>query len=311
MSRFATEYHAPVLLSPTVSHLVTKSSGVYVDGTLGGGGHSQAILEQLDENGKLFGIDQDDEALREATARLRNDARFEAVKGNFGFYDVLLAPEYKGKITGILLDLGVSSHQIDDPARGFSFQQEGPLDMRMGNLMRLSAEQVVNEYDLGELRRIFYEYGEERHSNAIAKKIIESRPIATTAELKKAITKVVSGKFENKTLARIFQAIRIEVNRELEMLRQALEHAVEWLEPGGRLVVISYHSLEDRLVKHFMKAGNFEGEIPKDLYGNNLSPFDVITRKPIEADDKEIAENPRSRSARLRVAEKREVQEAA
>lgn len=311
MSRCATNYHAPVLLSPTISHLVVNPSGIYVDGTLGGGGHAQAILEQLSEDGRLFGIDQDDEALREATARLKHDSRFEAIKGNFGFYNVLLSPDLKGKINGILLDLGVSSHQIDDPTRGFSFQQEGPLDMRMGNLIRLSAEQVVNEYDLHDLKRIFFEYGEERHSSAIAKKIIEARPIKTTAELKKVITKVVSGKFEKKTLARIFQAIRIEVNRELDMLRKALEHAVDWLAPGGRLVVISYHSLEDRLVKHFMKAGNFEGKIPKDVFGNDISPFVVITKKPIVADEAEQKENPRSRSARLRVAQKREIEEAA
>lgn len=299
-------YHIPVLRDESVNQLITKPNGVYIDATLGGGGHSSVILEKLDADGKLFGIDQDDEALTEARTKIGNDARFEAVKGNFGFFDVLLPQELKGKISGILLDLGVSSHQIDAGERGFSFQKDGPLDMRMGNLTGFTAERVVNEYDLDDLKRIFYEYGEERHSAAIAKKIIASRPIKTTSELKNAINTIVSGKFANKTLARIFQAIRIEVNRELEVLRMVLEKSVEWLEVDGRIVVISYHSLEDRLVKHFLKSGNFSGEIPKDVFGNELGPFKLITRKPIEADEEEIKRNPRSRSAHMRVAERKE-----
>lgn len=309
MSLAMPAYHIPVLRNESIEQLVTKKDGIYIDGTLGGGGHSASVLEKLDGNGRLFGIDQDDEALAEARQKIGSDARFEAVKGNFGFFDVLLPQEMKGKITGILLDLGVSSHQIDAGARGFSFQQDGPLDMRMGNLIGFTAERVINEYDLSELKRIFFEYGEERHSGPIAKKIILMRPIKTTAELKKVITSVVSGKHENKTLARIFQAIRIEVNRELEMLRMVLEKSVDWLEVGGRLVVISYHSLEDRLVKHFLKAGNFSGVAPKDIFGNELGPFSPITKKPIVASDEEMSRNPRSRSAHLRVAEKKAMEE--
>lgn len=299
-------YHIPVLREKSVNQLITKLNGVYIDATLGGGGHSVVILDKLGSGGKLFGIDQDDEALNEARKNIGEDARFEAVKGNFGFFDVLLPQELKGKISGILLDLGVSSHQIDAGERGFSFMKDGPLDMRMGNLTGFTAERVVNEYDLDDLKRIFYEYGEERHSAVIAKKIIASRPIKTTTELSIVIKSIVSGKFENKTLARIFQAIRIEVNRELEVLRMVLEKSVEWLEVGGRVVVISYHSLEDRLVKHFLKSGNFSGVIPKDVFGNELVPFKLITRKPIEADEEEIKRNPRSRSAHLRVAERKE-----
>jgi len=299
-------YHVPVLLNESVELLITNKDGIYLDATLGGGGHSAAILEKIHSTGRLFGLDQDDEALNEAGNRLGNDERFTAVKGNFGHFDVYLDQKLKGNLTGILLDLGVSSHQIDVGDRGFSFQQDGPLDMRMGNLSGLTAERVINEYELSELKRIFFEYGEERHSNAIAKKIIESRPIRTTFELKKVIRSIVSGKHENKTLARIFQAVRIEVNRELEMLRNVLEKSVEWLADDGRLVVISYHSLEDRLVKHYMRAGDFSGVIPKDVFGNDLSPFKVITRKHVEATEEEIKLNSRSRSARLRAVELKE-----
>jgi len=299
-------YHVPVLLNESVELLITNKDGIYLDATLGGGGHSAAILEKIHSTGRLFGLDQDDEALKEAGNRLGSDERFTAVKGNFGHFDVYLDQKLKGNLSGILLDLGVSSHQIDEGDRGFSFQQDGPLDMRMGNLSGLTAERVINEYELTELKRIFLEYGEERHSNAIAKKIIENRPIRTTFELKKAIRSIVSGKHENKTLARIFQAVRIEVNRELEMLRNVLEKSVEWLAKDGRLVVISYHSLEDRLVKHYMRAGDFSGVIPKDVFGNDISPFKVITRKAVEASEEEIKINIRSRSARLRAVELKE-----
>jgi 16S rRNA (cytosine1402-N4)-methyltransferase len=306
MNALEKTYHVPVLLQESIELLITNKDGIYLDATLGGGGHSAVILEKIHSAGRLFGLDQDDEALKEAGDRLGNDERFTAVKGNFGHFDVYLDQKLKGYLTGILLDLGVSSHQIDEGNRGFSFQQDGPLDMRMGNLSGLTAERVINEYELSELKRIFFEYGEERHSNAIAKKIIESRPIRTTFELKKAIRSIVSGKHENKTLARIFQAVRIEVNRELEMLRNVLEKSVEWLAVDGRLVVISYHSLEDRLVKHYMRAGDFSGVIPKDFFGNDLSPFKLITRKPVEATEEEIKLNSRSRSARLRAVELKE-----
>lgn len=304
-------YHIPVMLKETVDYLVIEPNGIYVDGTLGGGGHSKFILSKLVNSGRVFGIDQDDEALKEAKAKIGDDARFEAIKGNFGFLDVLLDPKYKGSLSGILVDLGVSSHQIDESERGFSFQEEGPLDMRMGNLTSLTAEKVVNEYSLDDLKRIFFQYGEEKLSGPIAKVIVQSRPLSTTADLKKCITSVVKGKFQNKSLARIFQAIRIEVNRELEMLKQFLKNCVSWLKDGGRLVVLSYHSLEDRLVKQFMKTGSFSNEVPKDVFGNNLAPFKLITRKPIEATNEEIAINPRARSARLRVAERKILREVA
>jgi 16S rRNA (cytosine1402-N4)-methyltransferase len=299
-----TAYHAPVLAKETVNLLVTDPSGWYVDGTLGGGGHTALLLEALNAQGKVSGIDQDEEALAEATNRVGHDARFQPVAGNFGFMDTLLGEEADGAISGILLDLGVSSHQIDEAERGFSYKQDGPLDMRMGMFTRQTASDVVNSYEEYELARIFLEYGEERHSRRIARAVIEARPVETTAQLASAVRAVIPPVHANKSLARIFQAIRIEVNRELEMLDRALRVSLRLLKPGGRIAVISYHSLEDRMVKHYFKSGNADGEVERDFYGNTFSPFRVVNKEVVVATEAEIASNPRARSAKLRVAER-------
>lgn len=296
--------HIPVMLRECMDALITDKNGIYVDGTLGGGGHSKEILSRLGENGHLFGIDQDDEALEAAQNCIGNDSRFELVKGNFGYLTTLLPPQTHGQIAGILLDLGVSTHQIKEGERGFSFQEDGPLDMRMGNLSGISAYQVVNEYDYETLRDVIFHYGEERGSKLIAKAIIAARPIETTGELRKVISGVVNKRFEVKSLARVFQGIRIEVNRELDMLKNVLEQSLQVLKPGGRLVVMSYHSLEDRIVKQFFKTGNLKNKLEKDFYGNIISPLKPVTRQVITPTDDEIALNPAARSAKLRVAEK-------
>jgi len=284
--------------------LVTNPNGIYIDGTLGGGGHSKEILNHLDTNGKLFSIDQDDEAIAAASEYIGDDDRFSILKGNFGYLTTLLPPPNHGQVAGILLDLGVSTHQIREGERGFSFQQDGPLDMRMGNMTRLTAYEVVNNYEYEQLRDIIFNYGEEKASRRIAQAIIQSRPIETTNELRIVIAEVVNQKFLVKTLARVFQAIRIEVNQELEVLKDVLSQSLEVLKEGGRLVVMSYHSLEDRLVKRFLKAGNFEGKINKDFFGNDLSPFRLINRQVITPSPNEVAQNPAARSAKLRIAEK-------
>ncbi len=296
--------HIPVMLSECMDGLITDPNGIYIDGTLGGGGHSKEILNHLGPEGQLFSIDQDDEAISAATAYIGDDERFSILKGNFGYLTTLLPPPNNGQVAGILLDLGVSTHQIKEGERGFSFQEDGPLDMRMGNMTRLTAYEVVNNYEYEELRDIIFHYGEEKASRKIAKAIIESRPIETTGELRKAITEVVNQKFLVKTLARVFQAIRIEVNQELEVLKDVLTQSLEVLKVGGRLVIMSYHSLEDRLVKRFLKSGNFSGKVEKDFYGNDLSPFRLINRQVITPSPHEVAHNPAARSAKLRVAEK-------
>tara|TARA_Y100001935_G_scaffold217449_1_gene189597 strand:- start:35362 stop:36300 length:939 start_codon:yes stop_codon:yes gene_type:complete len=296
--------HIPVMLNECMEHLITDPSGIYIDGTLGGGGHSKEILSLINTDGQLFSIDQDDEAIEAASERIGNDERFTILKGNFGYLSTLLPPQVHGRVTGILLDLGVSTHQIKDGERGFSFQEDGPLDMRMGNLTGLSAYQVVNEYDYEPLRDLIFHYGEEKASRKIARAIIDARPIESTGQLKHVVSEVVSPRFLVKSLARVFQAIRIEVNQELEMLKQVLQQSLEVLAPGGRLVVMSYHSLEDRLVKRFFKAGNFDGKVEKDFYGNVISPIKPLFNNVISPTDDEIARNPASRSAKLRVAEK-------
>ncbi len=295
--------HQPVLLEESVEYLITDSQGIYIDATLGGGGHSQALLSHLDSNAQLIGIDQDDEALSAANARIGQDNRFSSIKGNFGYLTRLLSPELHGEISGILLDLGVSTHQIKEADRGFTFQKEGPLDMRMSNLRGITAYQVVNEYSYEELRDVIYHYGEERLSREIASEIIDRRPIETTTELRDAVEAVVYGKHQIKSVARVFQGIRIEVNRELDMLRQVLDQSLELLKTGGRIVAISYHSLEDRIVKKFFRAGNHKGEIEKDFYGNPLSPIEEISGGIIRPSEEEIEQNPAARSAKMRVAQ--------
>ena len=296
--------HIPVMLRKCLDGLITHPDGIYIDGTLGGGGHSKAILDQLSANGTLFSVDQDDEAIAAASAYIGEDPRFNILKGNFGYLTTLLPPQYHGQVAGILLDLGVSTHQIKAGDRGFSFQEDGPLDMRMGNLTGLTAYEVVNNYEYEQLRDIIFHYGEEKASRKIARSIIDHRPVETTQDLRKAISEVVNPKFEVKSLARVFQAIRIEVNQELEVLKDVLKQSLEVLQEGGRLVVMSYHSLEDRLVKRFLKAGNFEGKVEKDFYGNNLSPFRLINKQVIIPSEQEVANNPAARSAKLRIAEK-------
>jgi len=302
-----TEYipHTPVLLDASLEFLITDPSGIYIDTTLGGGGHSRAILDQLNEDGMLFGVDQDAEARAAAAEYIGEDKRFSIVDGNFGFLKTIIPPEVHGKVSGVLFDLGVSTHQITEGARGFSFQKEGPLDMRMSELSGVSAYDVVNTYEYKQLRDIIYHYGEERLSRQIAAEIINRRPIETTLELREAIESVLYGRHIIKSVARVFQAIRIEVNRELEVLKDGLSQAFDLLKPGGRIVAISYHSLEDRIVKNYFKSGNFEGKIEKDFYGNPLMPIQVITRQIITPSDEEIEENSAARSAKLRVAEKK------
>ena len=299
-------YHIPVMLSETVDHLVTDSDGIYIDATLGGGGHAASILDTLSTEAKLFAVDQDDEALQEARQRLGEDARITFVKGNFGYLSTLIPPEYHSRIDGILMDLGVSSHQLDTGERGFSFQQDGPLDMRMSNLRGLDAGKVVNQYDYYRLRDIIFHYGEEKMSRQIARAIVQARPLSTTGELADVVRSTVTHPHQQKTLARVFQAIRIEVNRELEMLRSALYQSIDLLKPGGRLVVLSYHSLEDRQVKRFMKTGNTYGTQKKDFYGNVLRPIRPLIKNVIKPGQEEVDQNPAARSARLRVGERLE-----
>lgn len=296
-----TSYHIPVLLDASLRHLLTDPAGVYVDGTLGAGGHAAALLERLTPEARVFGIDQDDDALA-ASARRIDDARFEAIKGNFGFMETLIHPQYHGKVAGILLDLGVSSYQINEAGRGFSFQEEGPLDMRMGRLSPLNASQVLNTYSFERLRNIIYDFGEDRFAPAIARRIIEQRPLKTTFDLRAAVEEVVHGPDRVKSLARVFQAVRIEVNQELHVLKQVLPQLARLLRPGGSAVILSYHSLEDRIVKHYFRAGNDSGQPEKDFYGNVLRPFKPLFNKPVKADKQEIEQNTRARSARLRAA---------
>lgn len=298
-----TSYHEPVLLKEAVDVLVSDVNGVYIDGTLGGGGHTTRILQKLSDSGKVFGIDQDDDALKATSERI-NDRRLTTVKGNFGYMDVLLPVSMRGQISGILLDLGVSSHQIDAGSRGFSFREDGPLDMRMNSRTGQTAAEYLNSCKEEELVDVLFSYGEERFSRKIADAIIKRRPMETTGDLRKAVEAAVKGPQVVKSLARVFQAIRIEINQELEMLKMALKKSLLMLKPGGRLVAISYHSLEDRLVKNFMRSGNFEGTIEKDFYGNSIRPMEPLKPGLITPLDDEVERNPRARSARMRTAEK-------
>lgn len=299
-------YHIPVMLNECIQGLNIKKDGVYVDVTFGGGGHSRAILDRL-ENGRLIAFDQDQDA-RENAEALKSDSRFLFIQANFSFLERYLKVYNIGAVDGILADLGVSSHQIDDPSRGFSTRFDGPLDMRMNtNDGEQSAWEVVNNYSAEALQSIFSRYGEVHNSRTLANAIFTTRhnaPINTVGELV-AILKRFAPKYrEYKYYAQVFQAIRIEVNRELEALENFLTQTPKLLKPGGRLVVMSYHSLEDRLVKNFMLKGNFKGEPEKDFYGRVIKPLQAITKKPIEADEEEVLRNPRARSAKLRIAEK-------
>ena len=304
---YATAYHAPVLASAVVDGLVTDRAGVYVDGTLGGGGHSAALLDALDGNGLVVGIDQDDQALATARARLADaeaSGRFRAVKGNFGDLRQLVSElSFDRPVAGVLLDLGVSSHQLDDAGRGFAFSASGPLDMRMDAASGESARDLVARLSADELADVVYQYGEERRSRAIARAIKSAAP-TTTGDLADAVRSAVPNRDETKALARVFQALRIAVNRELDVLESVLPAALGVLAPGGRLAVIAYHSLEDRRAKQFLRTGRFTSTVEKDFYGNPLTPWSLVTRRAIVADEAEVARNPRARSARLRIAEK-------
>ncbi len=297
------EYHNPVLLKETVDGLNIKPDGVYVDVTFGGGGHSKEILSRLGPNGRLFGFDQDEDAWANALP----DDRFTLIQENFRYIKRFLRFHGVKSVDGILADLGVSSHQFDVPERGFSTRFDADLDMRMSKRNELDAHKVINEYDDANLRRVFLDYGELKAAPAIARTIIEAREkkvINTTEELKLILAKFLPDQFKNKILAQIYQAIRIEVNQEMEVLKEFLEQSLEILKPEGRLSVISYHSLEDRLVKRFMKNGMFEGEPERDFFGNFSVPFKII-EKLIVPSDQEIKVNNRARSAKLRVAEKK------
>lgn len=296
------EYHNPVLLHPTVDGLNIKPDGVYVDVTFGGGGHSKEILKRLGPNGKLFAFDQDEDALANALP----DERFTLINENFRFIKRFLRFHGVKSVDGILADLGVSSHQFDVPERGFSTRFDAELDMRMSQKNDLNAYRVVNEYEEQDLRRVFFDYGELKNAPVLARTIVEARkdnPIKTTDELKEVLKKYLPEKVRNKILAQIYQAIRIEVNQEMDVLKEFIEQSLEILKPGGRFSVISYHSLEDRLVKRFIKNGMFEGEPERDFFGNFSVPFKTIG-KLIVPDNEEIKINNRARSAKLRIAEK-------
>ena len=296
-------YHIPVLLHAAVDGLVVNKDGVYVDVTFGGGGHSKEILSRLNSGATLIGFDQDEDAV----ANSLDDSRFTLIDQNFKYLSNNLRLMKLNPVDGILADLGVSSHQFDAEHRGFSFRFDADLDMRMDSNDSLDAITVLNDYSQDALASIFWNYGELRESRKIAKRIVELRkdiPVTKTGQVINLSKGLVNKKKENQFLARIFQAIRIEVNREMEVLESFLNQATEMLLPGGRIVVITYHSLEDRMVKKFFKSGNIKGELSKDIYGNVDCPFKEITRKPILPAKEEIEINNRARSAKLRIAEK-------
>ena len=295
-------YHEAVLLDESVAGLSIQPNGIYVDVTFGGGGHSKSILQQL-ENGKLFAFDQDSDAQKNGI----DDNRLVLIAENFRFIKKFLRLEGINEVDGILADLGVSSHQFDTAERGFSIREDGDLDMRMNRDQELSAKTIVNQYELNDLSRIFRQFGELNNAYALAKSIVsyrEDKIIFTTEDLKKAVKHHVPPHKKNKILAQLFQAIRIEVNDELNALKEMLSQSVDLLKKGGRLSVISYHSLEDRLVKNLIKSGNFEGQIEKDFYGVPNVTLKSINRRPVTASQEELNSNPRSRSAKLRVGEK-------
>lgn len=296
-------YHLPVLLETSVDALNIRGDGVYVDCTFGGGGHSREILSRLGKSGRLYSFDRDLDAQRNAI----DDPRFTFVRGNFKYISNFMCYYGHEQVDGILADFGVSSHHFDEAERGFSYRFDGRLDMRMNQTSELTAETVLNTYSEEQLADVFYNYGELRQSRRIAAAICQKRheqPIKTIFQLVEILKPFCTRGRENKELAPIFQALRIEVNDELEAIERLLESSVELLKPAGRIVLISYHSLEDRLVKRFFKTGNLEGEIKKDFYGNLINPLRNINPKVIVSDSEELKDNSRARSARLRIAEK-------
>ena len=295
-------YHVPALLDESINGLNIRPDGIYIDVTFGGGGHSREILKHLG-SGRLIAFDQDSDAAVNAP----DDSRFMLLNQNFRFLRNNLRYIGVSSADGIIADLGVSFHQFDIPERGFSFRQDASLDMRMNLDASVTAASLLATLDEGRLADILFSYGELSNSRQLAKSIVKARnikPIETVSDFNNAIGSLVPRKHENKFLAKLYQALRIAVNNEIEYLGEMLEQALTILRSGGRLVVITYHSLEDRIVKNFMKAGNFTGELTKDFYGNNITPFRLISRKPITPGSDEITRNSRSRSAKLRIAEK-------
>ena len=304
MSMEEQTYHVPVLLNESIEGMNIQPEGIYVDVTFGGGGHSKEILRQGDDTIRLFSFDQDEDAEK----NIVNDSRFTFVRSNFRYlYNFLRYHNVEG-VDAILADLGVSSHHFDDSERGFSFRFDGKLDMRMNKRAGMTAADVVNNYDEERLADIFYLYGELKNSRKLASAIVKARnnrPIVTIGDFLEIVKPMFGREREKKELAKVFQALRIEVNQEMEALKEMLYAATEALKPGGRLVVITYHSLEDRMVKNIMKTGNIEGKAEQDFFGNVQTPFRLVNNKVIVASDEEVARNPRSRSAKLRIAEKK------
>ncbi|MBR4392324.1 MAG: 16S rRNA (cytosine(1402)-N(4))-methyltransferase RsmH [Bacteroidales bacterium] len=296
-------YHIPVMLNECMEGLNILPEGTYADVTFGGGGHSRAIMERL-KTGHLYAFDQDEDA----AGNIIDDERFTFIPQNFSYFKNFIQLYHHDKIDGILADLGVSSHQFDTPEKGFSTRFDGRLDMRMSQSNPIDAANIVNSYDHAELTRILSLYGEVQNAHLYASDILMARdlePIETTIQLKEAVSSRLPRGKENKVLAQIFQALRIEVNHEMDALTSFLAQCADMLRPGGRLVVLSYHSLEDRLVKNFMKTGNAEGKEEKDFFGNLLTPYKIINRKPLVPSEEEIARNSRARSAKLRIAERK------
>lgn len=298
------EYHTSVLLDESVSALVDSVDGVYADATFGGGGHTAEILSRLSNNGRVLAFDRDMDAIGNRI----DDPRLTLIRSDFRWiYNHVLHQGFKDGIDGVLADLGVSSHQFDTAERGFSFRYEAPLDMRMNQEAEMTAADIVNGYEPEELEKILRLYGEVDNSKRLAQLICKARevsPIETTGQLGKAIESALPKFAEHKFLAKVYQALRIEVNQEMRSLEKFLSGAAESLRPGGRLVVITYHSLEDRMVKNFIKAGNIDGKVEKDFYGNSKAPLKAVNRKPVLPQESEIASNTRARSAKLRIAVK-------
>ena len=300
----ASDYHKPVMLKECIEALNIQPEGTYVDATFGGGGHSLAILERI-KGGKLIAFDQDEDARREAEKFTHRSFTF--CHANFMYLKRFLKLNGVTQVNGILADLGISSHQIDEPERGFSTRFDGPLDMRMDTKSKLTAAAVVNTYEEAALHKILGMYGEIRNAKTVAKAIVQERVtnrLERTEDLKALLSRFAPRGKENKYFAQVFQALRIEVNHEMQALEDFLHQAGEVLLKGGRLVVISYHSLEDRMVKNFMNKGKVFGEIEKDFFGNPVKPFEAVNRKPIEPSEDEIRDNKRARSAKLRIGEK-------
>lgn len=297
-------YHVPVLLKESVDGMNIRPNGTYVDVTFGGGGHSREILSRLEKDGRLLGFDQDEDAER----NIVDDPRFIFVRSNFRYLHNFLRYHEIEEVDAILADLGVSSHHFDDSERGFSFRFDGDLDMRMNKRAGLTAADVLNTYEEERLADLFYLYGELKNSRKLASVIVKTRAagqIKTIGEFLEIIKPLFGREREKKELAKVFQALRIEVNQEMEALKEMLAAATEALKPGGRLVVITYHSLEDRMVKNIMKTGNVEGKTTQDFFGNLQTPFKLVNNKVIVPNEEEIERNPRSRSAKLRIAEKK------